>query len=113
MREVTKLVGKKPIPLLFEAASTRNFRFVANLPRQHLRCELSDLQGEAVVFGKVLRILTKGQKLEVFSLLPGVTSVPKRGFTKEQRRRMKVSKDELTEWVGGPAIVLDPLAVYR
>jgi hypothetical protein len=114
IRAVAKLTEKKHIPLLFEAASTTGFRFVANLPRQYLRCELSDLQGEAIVFGKIQRILPKRKKLEVFSLLPAFTaSLP--GLNREQRHRMQreMSKQKLAEVVRGPAIVLAPVAVYR
>jgi hypothetical protein len=114
MREVGKLTKQKHVPLLFEAVSTPGFRFVANLPRQYIRRPLSDLQGEAVVFGKIQRILTKGQKYEAFSLLPPSASFPtRRSLTKEQRRKRRQAKKGLTEMVNGPAIVLTPLAVFR
>jgi len=114
MREVGKLTKQKHVPLLFGATSTPGFYFVANLPRQYIRCPLSDLQGEAIVFGKVQRILTKGQEYEAFNLLPSSISFPPgRNLTKEQRRKIRRAKKEVTETVKGPAIVLSPLAVYR
>jgi len=116
VREFVRLAEDKPIPLLFEAVFASGFRFVANLSKPHLRCNLSDLQGEAVVFGKILRILQKGQKLDVFSFLPELLW-PKgkrgRSVSKEERRRRKVAENQLKEVIRGPAIVLDPLAVYR
>ncbi len=57
------MLEDKSILLLFEAVSTSGFRFVANLPRRFLRCELGDLQGEATVFGKVHHILIEGHRL--------------------------------------------------
>ncbi len=114
IREFVRLAENKPIPLLFEAVSASRFQFIANLPRPHLRCDLSDLQGEAVVFGKILRILQKGQKLDVFSFLPeSLWPKGRRSVSKEERRRSKVAENRLKEVVRGPAIVLDPLAVYR
>jgi hypothetical protein len=114
MSAIAKLVEGKPVPILFEAASTPDFTFVANLPRRYLRCQLSDLEGEATVVGKVQRILTKGRKVEVFSLFPAFTSsLP--NLSKEQRRQMQreMVKKELAEAVKGPAIILAPLAIYR
>lgn len=51
MGSLQSILAERPIPLLFEAVSASDFRFFASLSRQHLRCDLSDLQGEAVVFG--------------------------------------------------------------
>lgn len=114
MRALSKLAGEQHIPLIFEAVSTSGFHFVAHLPRRYLRCELANLQGEAVVFGKVQRIIQKRQKLTVFSLLPeSTTSLPT--LTKQQRRKMEkeMADKDLAEIVRGPAIVLTPVAVYR
>lgn len=113
MRAVGKLTEEQPVPLVFEAASTPDFSFVAHLPRQYLRCDLTDLQGEAVVFGTIQRILQKGQDLEVFNLMPALTSLPT--LTRQQRRKMEreMAAKEIAEVVKGPAIVLTPVAVYR
>ena len=114
MGAIAKLVEAKPIPILFEAASTPGFTFVANLPRRYSRCRVLDLEGEATVLGKVQRILTKGQQFEVFSLFPAFTSsMP--SLSKEQRRQTQreMIKKGVAEVVKGPAIILTPLAVYR
>lgn len=114
MSAIAKLAEGKPIPILFEAASTPGFTFVANLPRRHLRCQLSDLEGEATVVGKIQRILAKGTKCEVFSLFPAfASSLP--SLTREQRNQMQreMVKKELAEVVKGPAIIVTPLAIYR
>jgi len=112
-RAVRKITEGKPVPIVFKAASTPGFSFIAHLPRQYLRCDLNDLQGEAAVFGKLQRIVPKGQQVEAFSLVSGLTSLPT--MSREQRR--KVGKDatdkNLAEVVRGPAIVLTPVAVYR
>lgn len=114
MTAIAKLVEGKPVPILFEAASTPGFTFVANLPRRYLRCQPSDLEGEATVVGKAQRILTKGKKVEAFSLFPAFSSsLP--SVSRERRRQMQreMVKRRLAEVVRGPAVVLTPLAIYR
>jgi hypothetical protein len=112
IRAVSKLSESKPIPLLFHA-DPEGFSFVGYLPRKFLRCEPSELQGEATVFGKVQRILPKGKSLEVFSLLPDLSNLP--NMNREKRRKMQrdMSKQGLSEVVKGPAIIIDILAIYR
>ncbi len=114
MRAVGKLTEKQHVPLIFNAASTSGFPFAAYLPRQYLRCELTDLQGEAVVFGKVQRILQKGQELEVFNLIPALTaSLPALGRQERRKMEREMAEKNISEVVKGPAIVLTPVAVYR
>ncbi len=114
MSAIAKLVEEKPVPILFEAASTADFTFVANLPRRYLRCQLMDLEGEATIVGKIQRVLARGTKVEVFSLFSAFTSsLP--SLSKEQRNQMQkeMVKGELAEVVRAPAIILTPLAIYR
>ena len=70
MRAFGKLVEKKHVPLLFEATQAPRYRFVASLPRQFLRVQPSDLQGEATVFGIIQRKVPRGERVESFNLLP-------------------------------------------
>ena len=113
IQAISKLSENQHIPLLFEATSTPKFRFVSQLPRKYLRCELTELQGEATVFGKVQRILQKEQKFEAFSMVPALASLP--NLTKQQRRKMQkdMADKNIAEIVKGPAIILTPVAVYR
>lgn len=110
------ILKDKPLPLLFQAAATPGFNFTAQLSREYLSCDLNQLQGEAIVFGKVQRILQKGQKLEVVNLLPDVLSMP--NLNREQRQKLKSNKNKsaqenFTETIKGPAIVLTALAIYQ
>jgi hypothetical protein len=114
--EVKRQIELRSVPLIFEAASTPGFKFFAELSREYIKCSLSDMQGEATVFGKVQRILPKGQKLEVFSVVPDVSSM--QNLNREQRRKLqsnkkKANRSNLVETITGPAIVLIPVAVYR
>ena len=109
--ELVKLFENKPVPLVFEAASTPGFEFVAELSRQFLLSALSDLQGEAVVLGKVLRVLPEGKEHEVFSLIPSALAKLDKAKYEEAQRDLR--EKNVTEVVKGPAIIMAPLAVYR
>jgi hypothetical protein len=116
MSDLRKFNESKPIPLLFQSASTPKFNFAADLPREYITGNLTDFQGDAVVFGKVQRILSKGQKLDVFSFLPDMLNMP--NLNRQQRLALKSNKNNkakgtFTETLVGPAIALTPLAIYR
>jgi len=107
-RGTAQLFETEPVPLLFEAASTPKFRFVASLPRQHLRSKPTDLQGEAVVFGKVQRIVPPKQTYQVPLLRAGLNEFVS-GQNRAQRRKNRNSPtaQNQIETVKGPAIILD------
>jgi hypothetical protein len=110
MRKMGKLTDEKPIPLLFEAIGTPDFGFVAHLASQYLRCGLSELQGEATVFGTIQRIIPLGQQQEVFNILP---AVPNTTMAQRQQVSRDLASNGLAEVIKGPAILLTPLAIYR
>lgn len=113
MRAVGKSIEDRPVPIIFEAVSTPRYSFVAHLPKKYIRRDLIELQGEATVFGKIQRILPKGERLEVFSLVPSLTGAA--SLNRKQRRKMQKSANDnqVTEEVKGPAIIITPVAVYR
>lgn len=108
---LSKMLADKPVPLLFEPVSTRGYHFVADLRRQFLRCEMSELQGEATVLGKVLRILGKNQTHEAFSLIPA--SIPNMDAKVQKRLRQDLKNKKLSESVRGPGAIIAAVAVYR
>jgi hypothetical protein len=108
---LSKMLSGKPVPLIFEPVSTPGYHFVAELRRQFLRCEMSELQGEATVLGKVLRTLSKSQTHEVFSLFPASIPIMDSKVQKQLQRDLKSNK--LSEVVRGPGAILAAVAVYR
>jgi hypothetical protein len=108
---LTKILEERPLPLLFEAVSTPGYHFVVDLSRQFLRCDISELQGEATVLGKVLRVLAKGQVHEAFSLVP--MTVPNLDKKAQKKLQKDCKSRNLVETVRGPGAVLAALAVYR
>ncbi len=115
MVSVSEWGEKKPLPIIFEAVNTPKYQFVARLPREYITCNIQDLQGEAVVFGKVLRFIEKGQKLELENIASDLLATVK--LNRAARRKLASSKNKdiqaITDTVKGPAIVLIPLAIYR
>ena len=108
---LSKMLSDKPIPLLFEPVSTPGYHFVADLRRQFLRCELSELQGEATVLGKVLRILVRSQTHEAFSLLP--SSFPNMDNKAQKQLQRDLKSKKLSETVRGPGAIIAAVGVYR
>jgi hypothetical protein len=108
---LSKMLAEKPVPLMFEPVSTPGYHFVADLRRQFLRCEPSELQGEATVLGKVLRLLGKGQTYDAFSLLP--SSVPNMDAKVQKKLRKDLKSRQLSEAVRGPGAIIAAVAVYR
>mgnify|MGYP006290524309 CR=1 FL=1 len=114
MQGVSKLVKNKPIPIVCESLRTPDYTFACSLPIKNIRCELEDLQGEATVFGKVKRIIRKGSKYELFSLLPAFSSkLPSISQKEKSKIQREMQEQGLAEIIYGPAIVLSPLAVYQ
>jgi hypothetical protein len=112
--QVAKLSEGKPVPIIFESISTPNFSFTANLSQKFIRVANNELEDQAIVFGKVKRILAKGEQVEVFSLMPGFTrSLPSLKADQKRQMQRNLQKNNLADVVKGPAIILIPLAVYR
>jgi hypothetical protein len=109
-----KMMEKSPVPVLFEAISTPKYKFVTNLSRQYIRCQISELQGEITIFGKVQRIIKLGERIEAFSLFPVLsTSLTTMNISQKKQLQQDMAKKGLAEIVKGPAMVLSPVAFYR
>ncbi|MCL4274028.1 MAG: hypothetical protein KJZ77_09170 [Anaerolineales bacterium] len=114
LKSVSKISEGKPIPIVFESSSTPTFCFTANLQRRFLKCQLSDIEGDATVFGKVQRVIKKGEKIEVFSLLPAFSSkLPSLNTRQKKKMQQGLAQKELAEVIKGPALVISPVALYR
>ena len=92
--------------------------FVASLNDDHIRANKSALAGEFRVFGRIQRKLSKGERFELFSLMPGLQLsatqlrefITKLGDLPPQLGRAPTVNDLQ---VSHPAIVLTPVALYR
>lgn len=114
IQSVAKLSEGKPIPILFETSSTPGFAFASNLQRKFLRCQITDIEGSSTIFGKVQRVIRKGEKMELFSMLPALSAkLPSLNIKQQRQMQQNLAKQELAEVVKGPALIISTLAIYR
>ncbi|HSH82747.1 MAG TPA: hypothetical protein VLA19_29800 [Herpetosiphonaceae bacterium] len=114
MQEFGVLLSKEPIPVHFTAESTRKFHFGGILSREHLSVGPVELQGEAVVFGKVQRIIPKGQTYDIPILSPSLVALAQTRNRAERRR----TKGQKPQWspvqkIKGPGVIVEVIAIYR
>jgi hypothetical protein len=110
IRALGDAIEQKPVPLVLEAAGGPGFTFVANLPRQYMLSEVSELQGEVTLFGTIQRFIPRGQSYQAFSLLP---NFPGMDPVAQQKTFADLVEKGHAEEVEGPAAIITPLAVYR
>lgn len=70
----------------------------------------AELDGRAIVVGKVAQVLQPGH-VKPFVTLPGMNMLPRAERRKAERSRPEPGKE--ADFLQGPAVVLDVLAVYR
>ncbi len=97
-------------PVVVGESEESEWRVVGVLTPEHLRCEVSELEGPFRLTAKVGKVIQRGQHKLLLNL-PGASLLPR-----DQRRAMekKGPKDESERdmFVEGPARVLDVLAIY-
>lgn len=113
MTALNETFVNKPVPLIFNATSTPGFQFFTELPRKYLHCLVDELQGEAVVFGKIHRFVEEGKTEKVFSIIPALDSFT--GANRKKRRAMESNKKlkDVEEYILGPAVILTAIGLYR
>lgn len=114
MQGISKLNENRPIPLICNSVGTPGYKFICSLPQKYLQCTQEELNSEATLFGKIQRIIPKGQKYEVFSLVSAFSStIP--NITKKQQKELQNDLEEkgVSEIIEGPAVLVIPLAIYR
>jgi len=103
----------KELPIVFEAVSTPSYTFASSLKKEFLLAADKNMKGEATVVGKITRILQRGTREELVSVVPEVTNLV-RSLNRQQRRKRGTSAppSQIAENIEGPAIILSVLAVY-
>lgn len=105
---------KQNVPVIFESESTKGYSFFTQLQRQYIKTDVSNLEDGADILGKVQKIIPKGKQEEVFSLVPAFESFTG-NLSREQKRKMINDKkrQNVADFVKGPAIVITPIAIFR
>jgi hypothetical protein len=113
---VTGARASETLPVIVRLAGTPEYKFRADLDREHIRVDEDDLIGESVVIGKVQRKLERGQTLPLDVLFPGIEFVSNAERKKLEKtlRATNVPGMPIGEMsLSYPAAVLTPLAIFR
>ncbi len=114
IKAISELSKNQDIPLILEIENTPGYSLITRLSPNFIRCELEQLQGEVTIIGKVSRIVPKGKKEEIFSLIPNFDGIYGK-MNRDQKRKFNKDKSNknISDSVKGPAFILDPLAIYK
>lgn len=111
---ISEYFSNKSLPVMFEALLTPGYSFFSNLQRRYLKCQVSEIEGEVTIFGKVQRVFRKGEKAEVFNIFPAISPMlPKMNREQAKKIQQSLCQDKLAEYVKGPAIAMSILSIYR
>ncbi len=114
MEAFAALLAKERIPVLFTARSTRKFQFAGSLSREHLSVRPVELKGEAVVFGRIQRVIAKGQMYDLPLLSPSLAAlVPVRNRAERRRAKGQEPHRDPVQKVKGPGVIVEVIAIYR
>lgn len=114
--DLASLMKSDWVPVVAHVVGNPKYKFLARLNRESLAVDPMELEGEAIVFGKIQRILQPREELPVADVLPGWSALPreKRKELETSLKRTDISKFGLGELsIRAPGAVLMPVAVYR
>jgi len=113
IKAVSELDIDKEIPVIIDLEGNKNYNFTASLSPEYIKGDISKLEGNVTIVGKIQKIIAKGERHEVFSMVKGIDTLVK-SQNREQRRKYQDSKnDNVSDFIQGPAIVITPLAIFR
>lgn len=95
-----------PVPCTFVPAGAPRYKFYAELVRESIQGDITDMEGEVAVLAKVTRKIPKGKPETVGQPIPGVQ------LNREQRRKGTAS-EPLTVRLRHPAAVVTVIGIYR
>lgn len=114
LKAVSDMNSDKEIPVTLKLEFNDKYIFAAKLIPEYLRGDISKLEGEVTIIGKVQKIIPDGQEYELFSFTSGIDSIMKHQ-SREQRRKYDKNKsnNDVSDKITGPAMILIPLAIYK
>jgi len=110
---LSQVMDNQAIPILCQAVSTPGYEFCSTLSRQNLRVHEKEIAGEVTIFGKVQRIIRKGEQFEAFSLFPTLSKALPMNRAQKRKIQKDATKGKISEIIRGPAIALSTVAIYR
>lgn len=115
MNLVEGLFGKmdaQPIPMLVNATGSPRYPMAARLLASELRVSVAELPDQALVMGKIIKIIPRGKSYTLWSPIPGMELSG--GNRHERRAKAAAGEDtsDPTVSIRGYAVILYPLAIY-
>lgn len=99
--------ARAAVPCTLTPVGSARYSFFAELPREHLLAEPTNLEGEVTALVKVQRFVQKGKPETMGTgLMPGVTA-------NRQQRREQETEQPLTVRLRHPAAVVTAIGIYR
>lgn len=89
------------------------FPLIAYLDQDFFQCDQDSFVGQGYLLCKIIRKVSKGQKMRLDELFEDIKKIP---INREQKRKMKRNIEnpvEIRDEIKGPALVVLPIAVYR
>jgi hypothetical protein len=105
---MVNLENSESIPLICESESTKGYKFIVELQKSFLRMDVTNLNGEMTLFGKVQKIVPEGVEVEVYNMFSNFKALMEIG-----NKNSDTNTEQFTEKVTGPAMKIIPLAIYR
>lgn len=99
------------VPLICEMENDSRYKFIVELPIEHIRGEIKELKGDMTIFGKVQKIYNSDEVIDIFNIFSSLQSLMELSNNPNHESIQQISS--FFENVQGPAIKLIPLALYR
>lgn len=117
---LTSMKNQEDTVLIVTPFGSPKFKFVARLDATQLKRRKEDLKSEVTLFGKVQRRLAKNETIDVFRLIPELSSLQNLSQpTNRANRRQDTKKGTATtlspidEIIKYPAMQIQPIAIYQ
>lgn len=108
--ELCKMVNTSKVPIICKNITSEKYKFYGVLQQEYLKNDVSDLEENVTIIGKVQKILGEDISDEIYNPLSNYKELIELG--KKENVEDNKAMENIIENVYGPAIKLIPLAIY-
>lgn len=108
--KLCKMVNTNKVPIICKNTTSEEYKFYGALQQDYLKNDISELEGNVTIIGKVQKILEKDVSDEIYNPLSNYKELIELG--KKENAKDNKAMENIIENVYGPAIKLIPLAIY-
>ena len=113
VQTVVQLTEEQGVVVSLKLYEERGHPLVARLSPLHLQTRKADLRGDVTLFGRVQRKLKEEQSYSVMQLLPEGSELGKQLEEEMKEASEEDSENPLLERISGPALLIQPIAIWR